>query len=312
MLKSLNRLKKYGINKVIKNNKKKWKSPLDLMLENEESEEKVESYIKKFNNSQLNHFSHDQITIWRYKDRDITNISDIQPLVNSIQNEGQQQPCIVREDKRDGFYELIVGYRRYAACKILNIPITCIVSILTDKEAALCQIAENKYRKDISDFEKGNNYTNLLNSGILKKIDLIKTLNISKQSLDRYLSFNKIPSSVTQSITDIHSISARTAEEILRLSNLGDIYIKKLEYIGDDISKKKLGAYSITKTINNLLGIASNSEKSIYSQDKKLLFTIVNKKDGAILIKFNNEINKLINLKNIENILYNELKNTYK
>jgi ParB family chromosome partitioning protein len=295
---------------VIDNNK--WKSPLDLMLENDQPEEKITSYIKKFNDSQLNHFSHDQITIWRYKDRNITNISDIKPLVNSIQNEGQQQPCIVRKDKKDGFYELIIGYRRYAACKILNIPITCIVSRLTDKEAALCQIAENKYRKDISDFEKGDNYTNLLNSGILKKDDLIKTLNISKQSLDRYLSFNKIPSSIIQSITDIHSISARTAEEILRLSRLGDIYIKKLESIGDDISKKNLGAYSITKTINNLLGIASNSEKPTYSQDEKLLFTIINKKNGAVIIKFNKEITSAINLKNIENILYDELNNTYK
>ena len=273
---------------MIDNNK--WKSPLDLMLENDQPEEKITSYIKKFNDSQLNHFSHDQITIWRYKDRNITNISDIKPLVNSIQNEGQQQPCIVRKDKKDGFYELIIGYRRYAACKILNIPITCIVSRLTDKEAALCQIAENKYRKDISDFEKGANYTNLLNSGILKKVDLIKTLNISKQSLDRYLSFNKIPSSIIQSITDIHSISARTAEEILRLSRLGDIYIRKLESIGDDISKKSLGAYSITKTINNLLGIASSSEKPTYSQDEKLLFTIINKKNGAVIIKFNKEI----------------------
>ena len=310
MLKFLNLLKKYGENKVIDNNK--WKSPLDLMLENEQPEEKITSYIKKFNASQLNHFSHDQITIWRYKDRNITNISDIKPLVNSIQNEGQQQPCIVREDKKDGFYELIIGYRRYAACKILNIPIACIVSRLTDKEAALCQIAENKYRKDISDFEKGDNYTNLLNSGILKKVDLIKTLNISKQSLDRYLSFNKIPSSIIQSITDIHSISARTAEEILRLSRLGDIYIRKLESIGDDISKKSLGAYSITKTINNLLGIASSSEKPTYSQDEKLLFTIINKKNGAVIIKFNKEITSAMNLKNIENILYDELNNTYK
>ena len=105
MLKFLNLLKKYGENKVIDNNK--WKSPLDLMLENDQPEEKITSYIKKFNDSQLNHFSHDQITIWRYKDRNITNISDIKPLVNSIQNEGQQQPCIVRKDKKDGYRMMV-------------------------------------------------------------------------------------------------------------------------------------------------------------------------------------------------------------
>lgn len=289
------------------NNHKKWKSPLDLMIENIDTEEKIGSFIKEIPDSQLKKITHNYITIWRYKDRNIDNISDIQSLVSSIQSEGQQQPCIVRKNKNSEMYELIVGYRRYAACKILNIPILCIVTQLSDKDAALCQIAENKYRKDISDFEKGNNYTKLLDAGILKKVDLTKTLNISKQSLDRYLSFNKIPTSIIESITNIHTVSARTAEEILRLSKLGEDYVKKLESIGEDISNKKLGAYSINKIMNKLLGIKSDYEKSVYSKNNKLLFTINTKKDGSVTIQFKKEIKNEINLKNIEDVIYNEI-----
>ena len=69
------------------------------MIENIDTEEKIGSFIKEIPDSQLKKITHNYITIWRYKDRNIDNISDIQSLVSSIQSEGQQQPCIVRKNK---------------------------------------------------------------------------------------------------------------------------------------------------------------------------------------------------------------------
>ena len=56
-------------------------------------------------------------------------------LADSIRENGQQQPCIVR--KKDGKYIILSGRNRKRACEMLGCKVKCIVKECSDTEADL-------------------------------------------------------------------------------------------------------------------------------------------------------------------------------
>ena len=78
----------------------------------------------------------------------------IDELAGSIKTYGLLEPIIVR--KKDGFYEVVVGERRYRACKIAGLKkIPCIVRDLKDEEVLEFNLIENVMREDLTEVEKG-------------------------------------------------------------------------------------------------------------------------------------------------------------
>ena len=201
-------------------------------------EPSINKYLNK-NSSRKNSDTHneftiieidtDKITRWEHKDRPKKELGNIGDLAKTFKDIGQQQPCIARPSpSKDGQYEIIVGERRWKAAQSLGYKLKVIIQDLNDKEASLIQAVENEKRKDLSDYAKGMSYHNKITAGILKQSDLINILGISKQQISRLLSFSKIHPKVKEAISDFSNISARTAEEIKRLSNKDDRHINAL------------------------------------------------------------------------------------
>lgn len=90
-----------------------------------------------------------RIRSWKYKDRTVQDLDDLefQQLIDSIHHQGQHQPIGVRPIKsKDYDYEEIYGFRRLHACLSLGIKVWAIVDDFTNQRAFVAQIVENDDR----------------------------------------------------------------------------------------------------------------------------------------------------------------------
>jgi len=94
----------------------------------------------------------DRLKISEFNIRTITDSEEerkeLEKLKRTIQSVGIIEPLIVR--KKEESYEVVVGQRRFLACKELGISsIPCIIKDLTDQEALEYSLIENLQRKDV-------------------------------------------------------------------------------------------------------------------------------------------------------------------
>ena len=85
----------------------------------------------------------------------IREVDNLNGLMRSILEKGLLQPIIVRTIKDKNYYEIVVGYRRYSACKKLGWKkIPCQILDLTDIEAFEISIVENVQRKTLNPIDE--------------------------------------------------------------------------------------------------------------------------------------------------------------
>jgi ParB family chromosome partitioning protein len=139
----------------------------------------------------------------------------IEDLAKSINEIGVQQPVVVFE-KKDGRYDLIIGQRRYLACKKLglrDIP-ALITTVKNETEAAIKSFSENIHRLDIEYRDKMQVATDLLNKlGSIKNVAEI--LGVSSQTVKNYLGYAAIPEKMKKMV-DEGNLSASTAMRIIK------------------------------------------------------------------------------------------------
>ena len=75
-------------------------------------------------------------------------------LKNSIRDDGQQVPILVRRARVDGRFEIIYGRRRLKACRELGQKVRANVEDLDDTSALLAKGLENAARRNLSFYEK--------------------------------------------------------------------------------------------------------------------------------------------------------------
>lgn len=118
----------------------------------------------------------------------------LEELASSIKERGVLQPIVVRPiDPVDGAkYEIVMGERRFRACKMLGFnTIPAIVRNLTDEDAAADSLLENLQREDMNPIEKARAVQALLQFMSWEKV--AKTLGVSETTLRRSLELLELP-----------------------------------------------------------------------------------------------------------------------
>jgi ParB family chromosome partitioning protein len=226
------------------------------------------------------------IVNWSFHDRPNNELGNIDELAEEFKTIGQQQPCIIRPLKdKSSNYEIIVGERRWLAAKKANIKLKAIVLPLSDNDAALIQIAENKNRKDLSDYAKGKSFSKLINSKIITQRELIEKLKISPQKISKLLSYEKIPLGVLQEIGDMSKVSATTAEKIKQLCNKGVQYVQAIKSLSNKIRRAELGHTRLEEEVYNIVNNnASINNKKFFSKNEELLFNVHSNKSKTNIL----------------------------
>lgn len=159
---------------------------------------------------------------WEYANRSADEMGEMDDLIQSIKDHTQLQPALVRQHPapHDGIkYQIIFGRRRHVACLQLGVPFLVIrKNTLTITAAIACQHAENKFRKNVSNYSNALLYKKLMDDAAFKtEKELAKNLNISTSTLNDLLSYAKIPAAVIKNIPDIHTLPVYMALKIVRL-----------------------------------------------------------------------------------------------
>lgn len=246
-----------------------------------------------------------EVTLWIHKDRPENELGDLESFARELKAVGQIQPGIVRTSNDIKFkYELIIGERRWRACKLAGLQFQVEIKNYSDNEAALAQAAENEERKQLSDYAKGMSYARLIEMGILKQTDLTSKLGISRQQVSRLLSFKDIPITLRDAIGDLTLVTARTAEEIRLLCNKNSENISTLISIAGKIASG-IGAVTLQKEVKRALeneGSSINTEK-VPSINGRHLFTWRQDGNGNRSISFPKDIRLMIDYKKLEKAL---------
>ena len=111
---------------------------------------------------------------------------DIDGLLASIREQGQQVPILVRpHPDRPARYQVAFGHRRLRAVSELGLPVRAVVRDLTDEQLVVAQGQENNEREDLTFIEKAR-FAYHLNKQFPREI-VIAAMSIDKSNLSKML-----------------------------------------------------------------------------------------------------------------------------
>lgn len=126
---------------------------------------------------------------------------DIQDLVESMRERGQQVPILVRpHPTSEGRYQIAYGRRRVRAAGALGRKVRSVVKPLSDDELVVAQGQENSARKDLSFIERAL-FASRLEEGGYDRSVIMSALSVDKTGLSRLISSAvKIPPRIIEAI----------------------------------------------------------------------------------------------------------------
>ena len=158
-------------------------------------------------------------------------------LADSIKQFGILQPLIVQ--KRNDYYEIIAGERRWRAAKqagIKEVPV--IIKEYTDQEIVEISLIENIQRENLNPIEEAQAYKRLLNEFSLKQDEVAERVSKSRTAVTNSMRLLKLDERVQQMIID-DMISTGHARALLGISNLEKQYIVAQKIFDEKLSVRE-------------------------------------------------------------------------
>jgi ParB family chromosome partitioning protein len=142
-------------------------------------------------------------------------VSETDDLVQSIAENGQEVPILVRQHPEvNGRYQVAYGHRRLRAVRILKRKVRAVVRPLTDNQLVVAQGIENTARRDLSYIERATFALSLEDSGFGRDI-IMQALSTDKTELSKLLSVARsVPGDIVQSIGSAPSTGRRKWMEL--------------------------------------------------------------------------------------------------
>ena len=187
-------------------------SGLDSLLSNTR---KLQQKTYQTNDSP-NHILVHKIERNRHQPRKIFREDEIQQLADSINENGQIAPIVVREmgDK----YELIVGERRWRATQLLKKEtISAIIVQADDKTSAVLSIVENVQREDLNSMEEAESLQRLTVEFKMSHDDVAKYICKSRAHVSNLIRLNDLCTFVKDQLR-LDKISMGHARAVLSLT----------------------------------------------------------------------------------------------
>lgn len=138
-------------------------------------------------------------------------------LSDSIKQFGVIQPLVVQ--KKDGYYEIIAGERRWRAAKkagVKTVPV--IIKDYTPQEVMEISLIENIQREDLNPIEEALAYKRLLEEFHLKQDEVAEKVSKSRTAVTNAIRLLKLDARVQQMVIE-DMISTGHARALLSLEN---------------------------------------------------------------------------------------------
>ncbi len=141
-------------------------------------------------------------------------------LADSIKEHGIFQPLLVR--KKDDYYEIIAGERRWRAAKIAGLTeVPCIVNEYSEQERSMIQLLENLQREGLNPIEEALAFRDLIEKYNLKQDELAEKIGKDRTTISNTMRLLNLSEEVQQMIIE-EKISPGHARPLLSIADEKD------------------------------------------------------------------------------------------
>lgn len=259
----------------------------------------------------------EECILWRFADRPVDELGDIDALAMSLKEYGQQEPILVRKNRQNTShkYEVIFGNRRWRAAQLINLSLDAIYKDVSDQQAALFQKEENENRKELSDYARALSYSAQIAGGVFKnETDLSEHLGLSKQTLNDLMAYLRVPVKLRELISSYRNLSKKMVSKLATLSKDSAV-LETLMTLAPKIDNKTITTSNIEKYIHSYSSDTKKLVKKSYEKKDKygnILYKIDPQSNGRVVINISKSIGQGINLEMLQERLVDfisELKN---
>lgn len=199
-------------------------------------------------------------------------------LSESIKQFGILQPLLVQ--KKDGYYEIIAGERRWRAAKLAGVKeVPVIVKDFTSQEIVEISLIENIQREDLNPIEEALAYKRLMEEFRLKQDEIAERVSKSRTAVTNSIRLLKLDERVQRMVVD-EMISTGHARALLAIEDGDDQYT-----IAMKIFDEKLSVRETERLVKNLQNpkpkkenVADTQMEVIYHQLEEKIKSIVGTK----------------------------------
>ena len=166
-------------------------------------------------------------------------------LADSIRQFGILQPLLVQ--KKDGYYELIAGERRWRAAKLAGVKeVPVIIKSFNEQEVVEISLIENIQRENLNPIEEAQAYKRLMEEFHLKQDEIAERVSKSRTAVTNSMRLLKLDERVQQMVVD-EMISTGHARTLLAIED------KEFQYtVAMRIFDEKLSVRETEKLVKNL------------------------------------------------------------
>lgn len=175
-------------------------------------------------------------------------------LADSIKQYGVLQPLLVQ--KKNDYYEIIAGERRWRAAKIAGIKeIPVVIKSYTEQEIVEISLIENIQRENLNPIEEAMAFKRLLEEFNLKQDEVAERVSKSRTAVTNSMRLLKLSDKVKQMIVD-DMISTGHARALLAIDDEEQQYI-----IATKVFDEKLSVRETEKLVKSLKNPKKPAEK---------------------------------------------------
>ena len=213
----------------------------------------------------------DEIEPSRQQPRKYFDDKKFEELERSIREHGVLQPVIVQIGKNG--YELVVGERRWRACKKAGLKkIPAIIREVTDTESLEIALIENLNRQDLNPIEEADGFARLANEFGLTQEQIAKRMGKSREAVANTLRLLKLPRRVKEDLA-AGRLTMGCARALLGLNLDQDIEALRQEIVGKNLNVRQAEA-RVNQMRRNAGGSAKKqpAKKDIFIKNLEMEF----------------------------------------
>lgn len=186
-------------------------------------------------------------------------------LAESIKTYGILQPLLVQ--KRDNYYEIIAGERRWRAAKMAGVKeVPVIIKNLTDQQIMEISLIENIQREDLNPIEEAHAYKQLLTEFHMKQDEIADRVSKSRSAITNSLRLLKLCDKVQQMIID-EKLTMGHVRPLIGIEDSEEQY-----QIAQRIFDERLTVRETEKLLKKLQKEKENPEKKVEAEQLALIY----------------------------------------
>lgn len=177
-------------------------------------------------------------------------------LADSIKQFGVLQPILVQ--KKDDFYEIIAGERRWRAAKMAGLKeIPIIVKEFTEREVVEVSLIENIQRENLNPIEEAQAYKRLIDEFQLKQDEIAEKVSKSRTAITNSMRLLKLDERVQQMVID-EMLTTGHVRALLAITNFEEQYLLAMK-----IFDQKLSVRETERLVRNIIEPKAKKEKHV-------------------------------------------------